>query len=123
MIAGSSRLAHTDPIFHDLKIMKLKELYVYSVQLFMYKYHHDALPMIFSNFYVRNSIIHEHNTRQLDWLHTPLIRLQQTSKTIRVTGVLIYDYFITYLNFNCSYVTFKRYLKMHISHNGVPNLS
>ena len=47
MVAGAQKLDHTIPLFHSLNLLQIKEMYVYCVQLFMYKYHHDCLPNVF----------------------------------------------------------------------------
>ena len=118
MIVGAKRLAHTDPIFHDLKILKLKELYIYSVELFLYKYHNNMLPVVFTNYFTFNSNVHGYATRQCNSLHVPLARSGQASKCVRTTGVRIYNHFIGCLNLNRTYVTFKINLKRYmLSHD------
>ena len=51
IISYAERRAHTETLFKDLKLLRLKSIYVYSVQLFMYKYHHGTLPHIFFNIF------------------------------------------------------------------------
>ena len=82
MIVGANRLAHTEPIFRELKIMKLNELYVYAVQLMLYKYHHSELPEIFDDFFIRNNAVHSHNTRQQYGLHVLFVRTNQASSIL-----------------------------------------
>ena len=36
-IAGAQRYVYTTPLFTDLKLLNIKEIYIYWVQLFMYK--------------------------------------------------------------------------------------
>ena len=72
-IVGARKYAHTAPLFRELKLLNSKEIYIYCVQLFMYKYHHSILPSIFPDFYVRNNSIHKLHTRQQNLLHVPLI--------------------------------------------------
>ena len=112
------KLAHTDPIFRDLKILKLKELYIYSVELFLYKYYNNTLPAVFTNYFTFNSTVHGYETRQYNSFHMPLARSGQASKCVRTTGVRIYNHFIGCLNLNCTYVTFKMNLKRYmLSHD------
>ena len=119
MIVGANRLAHTAPLFHELKVLKLKELYIYSVQLFMYKYHHSLLPEVFLSFFEQNIMVHNHYTRQHNSLHVPFSRYYQTSKTVRNIGVSTYNHFKNILDMNCSYVTYKYILKQYVIANGV----
>ena len=108
MVAGDKKLDHTLPLFHSLNLLQINEIYVYCVQLFMYKYHHDCLPNVFYDFYVRNNSVHDHQTRQ------PLIRTQPLSKTIRVTGVVLYNHFFNLIGLGTSYATYKTHLRKHI---------
>ena len=58
IISGAERLDHTDPLFKELRILRIKEAYAYSLQLIMFKFHHGLLPAVFSEFFVQNSQIH-----------------------------------------------------------------
>ena len=50
-IAGKSRLSHCDPLFHSVKILKLKDLYRYNSSIFMYKFKGNLLPESFNNMF------------------------------------------------------------------------
>ena len=121
-IVGARKYAHTAPLFREWKLLNIKEIYIYCVQLLRYKYHHSILPSIFSDFYVRNNSIHEHHTRQQNPLHVPLIFTKPLSKTIRVSGVTLYNHFSNSLCLKVSYVTYKGILKRHIIDNDIINL-
>ena len=77
----------------------------------MFKYHRNLLPSFFDDLFVRNSVIHTHNTRQQYLLHVPLVRSMPLSRTVRVSGVYLYNYFGTRIDMNVSYETYKRHLK------------
>ena len=79
----------------------------------MYKYHHDHLPPIFSDFYVQNNLVHDYHTRQENLLHVPLIRTAPLSKSVRVTGVSLYNHFRNLICLRVSCVTYKYNLKRH----------
>ena len=38
-------------LFQQLSILSIKNLYVYSVQIFLYKYYRQSIPIIFSGFF------------------------------------------------------------------------
>ena len=88
----------------------------------MYKYHHDHLPAIFSDFYVQNNLVHDYHTRQENLLHVPLIRTAPLSKSVRVTGVSLYNHFKNLICLRVSYVTYKYNLKRYILDNTTLNL-
>ena len=62
IIMGVKRNSPTDPIFWKLKILKFKQIYLYSVQQFVFKFHHRMLPIIFNDFFSVNDSFHTHNT-------------------------------------------------------------
>ena len=104
-VVGVQRYAHTLPLFTDLKLLNIKEIYVYCVQLFMYKYHRNILPSIFSDLYLRNNSIHEYDTRQQNLFHVPLTFTKTLSNTVRVSWVKLYNHFSNLLSLRVSYVT------------------
>ena len=67
-VVGVQRYAHTSPLFTDLKLLNIKEIYVYCVQLFMYKYHNMvgvAVAMVISTMHEK-SCIDSHNARKFE---------------------------------------------------------
>ena len=115
-IVGAKKLENTDPIFKRLKLLNVNEVYIYCVQLFMYRYHHDILPSAFDNMFVSNMLIHSHFTRIQHLLHVPIIRTN-VAKTIRVTGVTLYNYFHNHVSMERTYDSYKYNLKMFIRDN------
>ena len=122
IICGAQRFDHTYPLFQLSKILPLRNLYVYSAQLFLYKYHRQSLPNIFSGFFTINETIHNHYTRQIEHFHTHLAKSSQTARTLRCTGVKINNYFMNRLNYNCSDGVYKQKLKEHVLMNDISHL-
>ena len=122
MIVGARKMDHTLPLFYNLNLLQLKDIYIYCVQLFMYKYHHGRLPPVFFDFYVRNNSVHDYQTRQQNLFHVPLIRTQPLSKTVRVTGVTLYNLFNDLIGLGVSYETYKTHLKKYIINNDTKSL-
>ena len=122
MIVGAKKLDHTMPLFYSLNLLQINEIYIYCVQLFMYKYHHGCLPLVFSDFYIRNNSVHDHHTRQQNLLHVPLIRSQPLSKSVRETGVIYYNHFSNLVGLGVSYTTYKTHLKKYIMNNDTRSL-
>ena len=117
IIAGVNRLAHTAPLFNDLKVMNIENIYIYNSMLTMYKYHHSKLPSIFSSFFSRNIEIHSHNTRQQSKLHVLRKTSTKAGNTFRVCGVKIYNHLVTRLDLSAKISPFKKALKMYILDN------
>ena len=113
-VAGARKYEHTFPLYQRLMLLNLKQIYLYFVQLFMYKYQHKKLPIFFDTLFTRNSNIHRHHTRQENELHLPLIISMPCSRTIRISGVHSYNYFGKIFDMNISYEVYKKRLKKHL---------
>ena len=118
VIAGAQRNSHTDPLFKKLNILEFHKIYLYSVQLFVYKYHHALLPEIFNDFFTRNDSFHPQRfTRIGNYFIPPGAR---TSKRhVKVTGVLTHNFFLFRLNINCSYLSYKVSLRIFLIKNNI----
>ena len=68
----------------------------------------------FEKLYVKNSIVHNHETRLKNQLHPPLIVTMPFARTVRVPGVYSYNYFSTKIDMNVSYNTYKKRVKKHL---------
>ena len=76
LITNSEYLAHTDPLFHELKLLKLNDIY----KFFTCAYMHEA---------VRNGLFatqHNINTRNSNLPQSEFRRLTQTQKSISYMG-------------------------------------
>ena len=51
LITSSHRLDHTTPLFNQLEILTLKQLYYFHVLLFMHKFCNNLLPPIFNSMF------------------------------------------------------------------------
>ena len=120
IITGTKRRDPTAPLFKKLGLLNIKEAYIYFVLLLMYKYHHGCVPQAIQNLFVRNSTIHNYPTRQV--LHVPLARIELVARNVRVTGVKLYNHFISILDWNMTYLCFKGNLKSYIRQKDVTSI-
>ena len=104
LISGSNRWAHAAPLFENLEILTLRKLYVYSIQIFMYKFNHTLLPPIFLNYSVTNYDVHDYNTRRRGCLHATHNR----SHSIRYVGVKTSNDLVSLLEMNMYYLSYKK---------------
>ena len=119
LISGAMKFDHTKPLFQDLQILNLSKMYLYTVQLFLFKYHHKSLPDVFLEFYVCNNDTHEYHTRHAEYFRSTLAQSIQKSNSVRTSGVYINNYFRRHLSYNCSYMTYKNNLRRHILLNDI----
>ena len=81
-VIGAGRYDHTFPIFQKLNILNLKNMYLYSLLILLYRYNQQILPESFSEFFRFNNDVHGYQTRQQYDFHTPSSICFQRSKTL-----------------------------------------
>ena len=86
----STYLAHTDPLFHRLKTLKVHDVHKYQTAIFMFKYSQNLLPF-FGNVFTLNTQIHEHSTRHCSDIHLNNPRLLLAHRSIRHNGPDIWN--------------------------------
>ena len=114
IIQGVPPRTHTEPIFSELNILKVSNLYNYSIALFMYKLNCSKLPDIFPMF-VYNHEIHKYETRQSDHFHIPTCRTNLSKMSIKYQGPIIWNELSSNIDIDCSIGTFKKRAKRYIS--------
>ena len=84
IIRKESRLSHTDPIFKELNLLKINDIYGLQLLKCYFKYEHNLLPKYFDVFNVRlNSEIHAHNTRNQHKLRIPFVKHNFATACVR----------------------------------------
>ena len=63
IITQSHYLAHTDPLFSKLKLLKLDDLYKHQLGIYMYKSTKVLLPDSMSSMLIPIHNVHDHNIR------------------------------------------------------------
>ena len=114
IIKSLPRRAHTEPIFLDLKLLSIYQLYKQKISLFMFKCIRGCLPKLFNNYYIRNVDIHNHVTRQQNKLHTHKSRTSAAQKAIRCYGVSLWNEFSSKVCFDVSFTCYKKALKIFL---------
>jgi len=108
IIDNIRRRDSTKLTFKNLKILRLPDIYTFSVLLFVYKYKNKLLPNIFDNFYTMNSEIHRHATRYAGHLRVPVAKTKLASTFIKKTGVSIWNQFSDKLDLKSKIGLFKQ---------------
>ncbi len=121
IISLSKYNAHTEPIFKQLKLLKVPDILKVQELKFFYKYQHKQLPdyLLQLPFNI-NADTHSYSTRQQNKIHQPLAKHDYAKKCIRYdipklvnnTPSLILDKVWTH-----SLQGFAWYIKQHIIQN------
>lgn len=110
--------AHTEPIFKDLKLLKVKDILKLQQLKFFFKFKHDKLPEYLLNMpFQSNSENHEYDTRQHNNIHLTLVKHDYAKyclrfdlpRVINATPAIILDKISTH-----SLDGFSWYIKTHI---------
>ena len=121
-ISGAKKYSKSKPLFEEHKILTLEKIYVYCIQLLMFKNNNKQIPEVVSNLFTRNDEIHNKDTRQSKFFHTPLIKTPYLSKTCRKTGVAIFNFFKKHITLNISYGVYKTHLKKFLLEDNTEKL-
>ncbi len=55
--------AHTDPLFANLKVLKLNDMYKLQIASLMWDHDHASLPKCFDSYFLKIKNVHSHDTR------------------------------------------------------------
>ena len=75
--------------FLNLSVIKLPDLYVLNITIFMHKFHHKKLPSAFNHYFTTVNEIHAYNTRLASKL--PKTRTNFGIFNIRYQGLKIWN--------------------------------
>ena len=86
IICNTPLRSHTDPLFQKHKILKIKDLYLFQLGQFMYKYNNNSLPQTFNSMFQKNKSLHNNPTRRSNEFHLPLMRTLLAQTTFLYAG-------------------------------------
>jgi len=84
---------HSDPIFKHLNFVKIFDLVIFKISIFMYKYNSKLLPCAFESFFTTIDKVHGYNTRAASkkFLYLPKARTNYGKFNIRFQGPKIWN--------------------------------
>ena len=97
-----------------LKMLDISKIYMYNVQMFMFKRYHCLLPDIFNSFFCKNVDITGRETRQSENLRIPEGVIGIRRRTIRFSGVSLNNFFHNKISYKYSINLYKFQLKEYL---------
>ena len=91
IVAHAPFLAHTQPLFASLKILRLNEMYMYQSAIFMYLCQHLLLPSSLLELYSLNNHFHNYNTRSANNYHLPKSHTSFFQRSIIYNGPQLWN--------------------------------
>ena len=83
LISGSKYNAHTEPLFKELNLLKLDDIFKICTLKFYYKMENKTLPAYFSDLSQGTLLTHAYQTRNRDTLQVPQSKTTSGSKCLR----------------------------------------
>ena len=114
IIHNSPARAHTDPIFIENKLLKIRDLYTYQLGQLLFNYNKNSLPHIFNDMFKKNDSIHSYPTRHSCEFHLPLLRTLSAQHTFIYEGPKFWNSLNNDIKTAPSLPSFKRRLKSHL---------
>ena len=114
LCTDSAWLAHTPPLFSQLKTLTISDIHKLHVALFMYNFNANKLPSIFSNYFVKNADIHTYPTRSSNLLRPAAFNYDLAQNTIRRQGPILWNSVPDNCKMALSPKSFKRNYKHHL---------
>ena len=114
VVYHSQYLAHTLPIFLNLKTLRMPDIYVYQCAIFMYLCNNKLLPTSIISYFQLNKNIHEHQTRSSNHFHFPLTKTSTYQNTIFYKGPLIWNGLPIAIRQSRTLSGFKRKMKCYL---------
>ena len=111
IITQSHYLAHTDPLFSKLKLLKLDDLYKHQFGIYMYKSTKGLLPDSMSSMVIPIHNVHDHHLRNQNGYHIQHVRTNCRQFTIHYTVPVFWNTLPEQLREAVSENQFKRKLK------------
>jgi hypothetical protein len=110
IILGRTKTESCRNEFVRLKMLTFPNIFIYFVSVYMYK-------QTFENTIVKNSTIHQKNTRTACNVHIPFCRSSVTQKAPKYIGAIIYNRVPQAIKNEPNLKTFKKCLKKYLQNN------
>ena len=91
IVSKSGYLDHTEPIFNNLKLLKVKQIYDLNCDKFMYQCYNNKNYYYFKDKLITNGDFHDYDTRNRDLLRKPFGRLQQFKNSFINNGIDLWN--------------------------------
>ena len=105
------------PIFSEMKILKLNDLFHFKLLIFVYESFHLISPTFFRNFFETLSTVHQYDTRRAhkgDIFMTRKNTLQYGLRSIKYAGAKSWNDIPSKIKQSTSVVIFRPDLKLHL---------
>ena len=124
-LAGKTLRTNIDNFYLELNILPAKNIFVYTIYIFVYQCINRMLPDLFLNIFTSVSDSHNYDTRQATSKKI-IVSFKATSRvqqSITYIGPHVWNISLSKVNPNCSIGSFKRHTRLLLQHCSVSNLT
>ena len=114
IICGSSRRAHSIPLFKQMNILPVYCMNDLQTACFMFSSINSLLPKCFNDMFILNANIHTHFTRMNNALHQTQYRLNCSKFALRTHGPVLWNSLPPGLKSLPNLKIFRRHYKQHL---------
>ena len=114
IICGAPPRTSSSPLFNQLNILTIDQIYNYYVGFLMYKVVNEMTLTLFDDIFIPTSTVHSYDTRQSNSLYVQYPATNRSKSTIRHYGTKLLNEIQRTINTSCSIGTFKTQLKSFV---------
>ena len=118
VICNAPFLATSKPLFNQLQLLSIFELYQLRLAMFMYSCHKEILPSSLTRYFSFNYETHSYFTRSSNDFYIPFVRTTTSQNTIYYAGPKLWNSLPASLKSSCSLNVFKMQFKERLLQNG-----
>ena len=125
VIAGVPPRTNVDHLYLELDILPVRNIFVYTISIFMYKYMNGMLPELFLGVFTSISDIYNYDTRQASDKKL-LVSFKSTSRgqqSITYIGPRVWNFILSKINPICSIGSLKKHIRLLLHHCPMSNLT
>jgi hypothetical protein len=111
IITSSAHRTESNPLFSQLKILKLSQLYIFAIAIFMFKLDKGFMPNVFDCMFSKQYERSRRTVRNSHKYDIPFCKTELYKKSIVVDGPKIWNKLEDSMEHKCSLHTFKKKLK------------
>ena len=102
----------TEILLIESDILKIDEVFKYSMGIFMFKFHHNKFPALFTKMFKNITDVHKHRTRSTSNLSMPTCSTTRMQKSLRYCGPKIWNRISKHSDIKCTIGTFNNKKRM-----------
>ena len=117
-MTGSKKSVSSAPMFSQLNMLTISQVYEKCVMVFMFKLHVGYLPPIICNMFTRNYSTNTIVTRQAFYFRLPLYKTSNAYNGVTFKGVKLWNENFKKFDIHCSIHSFKRQIHSYLLSRG-----